>query len=64
MQARQMGLPDYELLNVTGAAHRQTFEVSCGANDIETRGTGSTRRKAEQQAAESMLSQLRTAEEA
>lgn len=62
MQARQMGLPEYDLLNVTGAAHQQTFEVSCGAADITTRGTGTTRRTAEQEAAESMLSELRTAE--
>ena len=64
MQARQMGLPDYELLNVTGAAHKQTFEVSCSAADIVTRGSGKTRRNAEQKAAESMLSQLQAAEEA
>ena len=62
--ARQMGLPDYELLNVTGAAHKQTFEVSCSAADIVTRGSGKTRRNAEQKAAESMLSQLQAAEDA
>ena len=61
MQARQMGLPDYELVEVAGEAHRQTFEVECRVGDIETRGTGTTRRTAEQEAAESMLSQLQAA---
>ena len=58
MQARQMGLPDYALLQVTGMAHRQTFEVSCSVGDVTVSGSGTTRRNAEQQAAESMLEQL------
>ena len=58
MQARQMGLPDYELLDVTGKAHRQTFRASCQVQERVTTGTGTTRRNAEQQAAESMLEQL------
>ncbi len=58
MQARQMGLPDYELLDVTGKAHRQTFRASCQVQDRVTTGSGTTRRNAEQQAAESMLAQL------
>ncbi len=58
MQARQMGLPDYELLDVTGKAHRQTFRASCQVQDRVTTGTGTTRRNAEQQAAENMLRQL------
>lgn len=59
MQARQMGLPDYELVEVRGKAHRQTFEVSCQVGDASTSGDGTTRRNAEQQAAESMLAQLK-----
>lgn len=62
MQARQLGLPDYELLDVTGKAHRQTFRASCQVGDRVTTGTGSTRRNAEQQAAESMLAQLHGSE--
>jgi ribonuclease-3 len=58
MQARQLGLPDYELLDVTGKAHRQTFRASCRVRDRVTTGTGTTRRDAEQQAAESMLAEL------
>ena len=58
MQARQMGLPDYELLDVTGKAHRQVFRASCKVDERTTTGTGTTRRNAEQQAAERMLAQL------
>lgn len=60
LQARQMGLPNYELVKVTGQAHRQTFEVSCSATGVEitTTGSGTTRRNAEQQSAASMLAQL------
>lgn len=62
MQARQMGLPDYELLHVTGKAHRQTFEVSCSASEMVTNGKGTTRRNAEQSAAEDMLAKLKSGE--
>lgn len=60
LQARGLGLPEYELVNVTGKAHRQCFEVSCrvdGAN-AETRGKGTSRRDAEQVSAHSMLAEL------
>lgn len=60
MQARQMGLPDYELLHVTGKAHRQTFEVSCSVNATVTNGRGTTRRNAEQSAAEDMLVKIKS----
>jgi ribonuclease-3 len=55
-----MGLPEYELVNVTGKAHRQRFEVSCSVEEgaRTTAGNGTTRRKAEQQAAERMLALL------
>lgn len=59
LQARGMGLPDYELINVSGKAHRQRFEVQCTAPDREaTIGEGTSRRGAEQQSAERMLEQL------
>ncbi len=62
LQARQLGLPDYELLDVTGKAHRQTFEVSCAVEcDVPaTKGTGTSRRTAEQAAAALMLQALTT----
>lgn len=60
LQARQMGLPKYELEDVTGQAHRQRFAVSCSVEsaDVTTRGSGTTRRNAEQQAAATMLEKL------
>jgi len=57
LQARQMGLPDYSLVNVSGEAHRQKFEIRCTVDGEknETTGTGSSRRNAEQQSAGRML---------
>lgn len=62
LQARQIALPVYELGKVSGQAHRQVFEVSCRVDGHEsiTTGHGSTRRNAEQQAAERMLEVLVT----
>lgn len=61
MQARQMGLPDYALLQVSGKAHKQTFDVSCTVGETESVGSGSTRRNAEQKAAKAMLLRLKAA---
>jgi len=60
LQARQEKLPDYELVNVSGEAHRQKFEVRCSVAEsgVTMTGTGTTRRNAEQQAAEGMLLHL------
>ena len=60
LQARQLGLPNYELTNVTGKAHQQTFAVDCqiDGRDTVTSGSGTSRRNAEQQAAERMLAVL------
>ncbi len=57
LQGRKKPLPVYELIAVTGKAHRQEFEVSCSVEDVknETRGKSTTRRKAEQEAAAEML---------
>jgi ribonuclease-3 len=60
LQARQMGLPEYDLAEVTGKAHKQTFEVSCSVTGVpgSTSGSGTTRRNAEQESAEKMLQVL------
>jgi ribonuclease-3 len=60
LQARQLGLPEYEVLEITGEAHAQRFSVRCRlAGDCrETIGDGTSRRRAEQQAAEEMLALL------
>jgi len=60
LQARGLGLPKYDLVTVTGEAHRQKFEVSCRVSRLEdkTTGVGTTRRNAEQESAERMLEKL------
>ncbi len=62
LQARQRQLPQYQLLQTEGEAHAQHFVVSCILSDagLETRGEGSSRRRAEQAAAERMFAQLGT----
>ena len=57
MQSRKIELPVYELVKMTGAAHEQTFSVKCTtilANESCV-GTGVSRKRAEQSAAEKML---------
>jgi ribonuclease-3 len=62
LQSRSMTLPRYLILGVEGEDHAQTFEVSCevAALGRQVRGRGSSRRRAEQQAAERMLEQLQS----
>ncbi|HUO82933.1 MAG TPA: ribonuclease III [Gammaproteobacteria bacterium] len=56
-QARGFGLPVYELTGVTGRAHEQTFEVVCAVAGLDRpgHGTGTSRRRAEQAAAQRVL---------
>jgi len=60
LQARRSPLPTYGTPKISGAAHAQSFEVTCqiAGQQIETCGTGPTRRAAEQQAAEQALTAL------
>ncbi len=60
LQARARGLPEYSLESVTGKAHNQRFEVSCkiDGDETATRGNGTSRRGAEQDAARQMLKLL------
>ncbi len=57
MQSKKLELPDYALLTMTGPSHEQTFKVKCSVSLIEETsiGTGISRKKAEQAAAEQML---------
>ena len=63
LQGKHMPLPNYSVLAVQGEAHAQSFEVECviPALKIASRGTGSTRRNAEQQAAQAAYKQLTAA---
>ena len=58
LQAGHRPLPVYRLVSVHGAAHRQSFEVECVVGELAARGTGSSRQRAEQDAARAMLEQL------
>jgi ribonuclease-3 len=54
LQGRKLALPEYLLLATEGEAHCQTFRVECRIPSLKlrTQGEGSSRRAAEQQAAE------------
>lgn len=60
LQARKKRLPRYLLLETSGAAHSQRFTVACELDDfgIHAVGGGSSRRLAEQAAAENALKAL------
>ncbi len=60
LQGRGLPLPEYELVKVSGKAHRQRFEVRCSAGEHgdQSSGEGSSRRNAEQDAARRMLERL------
>lgn len=60
LQARGRALPEYELVKRTGAQHDEHFVALCRLTDDNTRctGEGSSRRKAEQDAARHILDQL------
>jgi ribonuclease III len=62
LQARSLGLPVYTVDGVTGRDHNQTFAVRCAvaAKDKVVDGRGSSRRRAEQAAAEAMLVELQS----
>lgn len=60
LQSRHLDLPTYTVIAIRGDAHDQVFEVECriAAPDLSARGNGSSRRRAEQQAAQEMLTLL------
>jgi ribonuclease-3 len=60
LQGRSLPLPAYELVTVDGEEHARIFEVACRveALGLATSGSGSSRRAAEQGAAESALLEL------
>ena len=61
LQARKMMLPRYTVIATHGAAHRQTFDVACEVQELRQyeRGTGASRRAAEQAAAAALLQTLK-----
>lgn len=53
LQGRRLALPDYSVIDMQGVAHEQLFQVECTIPPLKitTRGAGTSRRNAEQQAA-------------
>lgn len=60
LQSRALALPLYTVEHTEGEPHAQTFEVSCtvSALALSARGRGSSRRRAEQEAAERILAMI------
>ncbi|MFT6288295.1 MAG: ribonuclease-3 [Halieaceae bacterium] len=60
LQGRSQSLPEYVLVRAQGEDHAQTFLVACKlpTGGIETQGSGTSRRSAEQAAAQSALEEI------
>lgn len=59
LQSRKMPPPQYSVVQVSGEAHAQTFKIECSMPGLQpTQGVGSSRRKAEQDAAQKALELL------
>jgi ribonuclease-3 len=61
LQGRRIDLPDYNVVSIEGEAHAQTFKMECVITklNIATIGEGSSRRVAEQQAAQLALEAIK-----
>ena len=61
LQSRRLALPDYNLENVEGEAHDQTFYIKCTISELSepTSGVASSRRQAEQESASAALDRLK-----
>ena len=62
LQGKKIELPEYTVLAIDGEAHAQTFKMQCviAKLNISSVGEGSSRRIAEQQAAQSALALIQT----
>lgn len=60
LQSRKMNLPVYEIFNINGDQHNQTFTVTCRVVlfDKVFTGIGTSRRRAEQDAASKVLAKI------
>jgi ribonuclease-3 len=65
LQSRGYALPRYLIERTEGEAHAQTFHVLCDVTDLglQAQGSGSSRRRAEQEAAEKILRSIETENE-
>ena len=65
LQAKGLDVPSYELLSSDGLSHEQVFHVECRVDscDLISIGSGLSRKRAEQQAADNILAQLTSREQ-
>jgi ribonuclease-3 len=61
LQAKKIALPEYSVVAIEGEAHRQNFKISCSILKLglSIEGQGSSRKIAEQSAAEEVLKKLK-----
>ncbi|MGN1393298.1 MAG: ribonuclease III [Succinivibrionaceae bacterium] len=61
LQSKHSALPNYEIVAIKGADHNQIFYVKLTVNDLnlEYDGSGTSRRRAEQQAAQKAIDYLK-----
>ena len=61
LQGKKIELPDYKVVSIEGEAHAQTFKMECVIEklNITTVGEGTSRRVAEQQAAQLALEAIK-----
>ena len=64
LQARKLPVPAYRIVATRGQSHAQTFDVECAvaALGLAEHGEGKSRRAAEQDAAQRMLSRLKVSD--
>ena len=62
LQSRRLGLPRYTVVATQGEAHAQLFQVDCEIEQLKliTRGEGTSRRSAEQEAAEAAYRKIKS----
>lgn len=60
LQSRSLPIPEYEVIHSSGPPHKRHFRVECRVSDKKwlSKGEGSSRRKAEQAAADSLLKKI------
>jgi ribonuclease-3 len=59
LQSQGLSLPGYQLVETVGAEHQRRFYIECTVDgQTAVRGEGSSKRRAEQEAAQRMLAQL------
>ncbi len=58
LHARGKPVPQYQVVATHGAPHERSFEVECIVDESRTRGVGTSRQRAEQEAARGMLARL------